>query len=115
MSTAEKIAHFHQSNVEALVKSGRIWATGMQDLSRHVASQAQHSMQDSVSTLRAMTGVKSLKEAFELQSSFARTTLEKAISQSTKLTETGLKLAEQASAPISARVSAAVEVMTQRA
>jgi phasin family protein len=115
MRTAEKIVQFHQGNVEAMIRSSHIWATGLQDLSKHVASQAQHSMQDTVSTFRAMTGVKSLKEAFELQSSYARTAFEKAMTQSTKLTQTGLTLAEQASAPITARVNAAVEVMTQRA
>ena len=37
------------------------------------------------------------------------------MAESTKLTETGLKLAEQAYAPITARVNAAVEVFTSRA
>ena len=36
------------------------------------------SLEDTVSTFRAMTSVKSLKEAFELQSSFAKASMEKA-------------------------------------
>ncbi len=115
MTTAEQIAHFHQGNLEAMVKSGQIWATGLQDMSKHMASQAQTTMEETLSTFRAMTGVKSLKEAIDLQTNFARSSMEKALSESTKLTETGLKLAEQATAPITARVNAAVEVFTHRA
>ncbi len=115
MKTAEQFAHFHQGNIEAMMKSGQIWTAGLQDLSKHVASNAKASFEETISTFRAMTGVKSLKEAFELQSSFAKASMEKAMAESTKLTETGLKLAEQAYAPITARVNAAVEVFTNRA
>jgi phasin family protein len=115
MKTAEQFAEFHKGNMEAMVKSSQIWATGLQDLSKHVASTAQTRMEETLSTFRAMTGVKSIKEAFELQSSFARTSMEKAMSEGTKLTESSLKLAEQAYAPITARVNAAVEVFTNRA
>ena len=115
MTTAEQIAQFHQGNLEAFVKSGQIWATGLQDLSKHMATQAQTTMEETISTFRAMTGVKSLKEALDLQTSFARTSMEKALSEGSKLTETGMKLAEQAAAPITARVNAAVEVFTHRA
>jgi phasin family protein len=114
MSTAEQLTQFHQGNVEAVVKSSQIWATGLQDMSKHFASRAQTTMEETMSTLRAMSSVKSLQEAFELQSSFARSSLEKALSEGTKLTETGMKLAEQAVAPITARVNAAVEVLTHR-
>jgi phasin family protein len=114
MKTAEQLTQFHQGNLEAVVKSGQIWAAGLQDLSKHVASNAQATMEETMSTFRAMSGVKSLKEAFELQSSFARAAMEKALAESTKLTETGLKLAEQAYAPITARVNAAVDVFSTR-
>ena len=114
MKTAEQMAQFHQGNLEAVVKSGQIWATGLQDLSKHVATNAQTAMEETLSTFRALTSVKSLKEAFELQTSFARASMEKAMAESSKLTETSLKLAEQAYAPITARVNAAVEVFTNR-
>jgi phasin family protein len=65
-----------------------------------------------MSIFKAMTSVKSLKEAFELQSSFARTSMEKALSESGRLTEHSMKLAEQAFAPISARVNVAVETFS---
>jgi phasin family protein len=68
-----------------------------------------------MSNFRALTSAKSLKEAFDLQAGFARASVEKALSEGGKITETSLKLVEQASAPISARVTAAVETFTTRA
>jgi phasin family protein len=109
MKTAEDLIAFNQGNIEAFVKSGQIWATGMQDLSKHFAAAAQASLDESMSAFKALTSVKSLKDAFELQSSFARSALEKSMAESGKLTDASLKLTEQALAPITARVTVAVE------
>ena len=70
MKTAEELVAFSQGNMEAIVKSGQIWAAGVQDLSKHIAAAAQASLDESMSAFKALTGVKSLKDAFELQSSF---------------------------------------------
>ncbi len=43
MKTAEELVAFNQGNLEAIVKAGQIWATGMQDLSKHIAAAAQAS------------------------------------------------------------------------
>ncbi len=112
MKTAEQIAQFSQGNVEAFVKSSQILATGYQDITKLVAANAKANFDETVSIFKALTSVKSLKEAFELQSSFARTSLEKAMSESGKITEHSLKVAEQAFAPITARVNAAVETFS---
>ena len=112
MKTAEQVASFSQGNVEALMKSSQIWATGWQDISKQMAATAKANLDETMSVFKALTSVKSVKEAFDLQSSFARTSMEKAMAESGKLTEHSLKLAEQAFAPISARVNAAVETFS---
>jgi phasin family protein len=115
MKTAEDFMAFSQGNMEALMKSGQIWASGVQDLSKHMAAAAQASMEESMSTFKAMSSVKSLKEAFDLQSAFARGALEKAVAESSKLTDASFKLTEQALAPITARVTVAVEKFSKTA
>jgi phasin family protein len=115
MKTAEELVAFSQGNLDALMRSSQIWTTGVQDLSKHMAAAAQASLDESMSVFKAFTGVKSLKDAFELQSSFARTALEKSLTQSGKLTDASFKLTEQALAPITARVSVAVEKFTKAA
>lgn len=110
MKHAEQILAFSQGNVEAMMKSSQIWASGLQDLSRQITATAQASFQDNVSMLRSLTAIRTLQDAVALQTTAARTAMEKAMAESTRLTETSMKLAEQASAPITARVGAAIEM-----
>jgi phasin family protein len=109
MKTAEELVAFSQGNVEAIVKSGQVWAAGVQDISKQLAATAQSSFEESMTTFKALSSVRSLKDAFELQASFARTTMEKTLSESGRLTDASMKLTEQAIAPLTARVSLAVE------
>ncbi len=115
MKTAEELVAFSQGNMEAVVKSGQIWAAGVQDLSKHVAATAQATFDETFSTFKALTSVKSLKDAFELQASFARSAMEKSMAESGKLTDASFKLTEQALAPITARVTLAVEKFAKAA
>jgi phasin family protein len=109
IKTAEELVVFGQGNIEAYVKSGQILAAGIQEMQKKFAAAAQASFEETVSTMKAMTSVKSLKDAFELQAGLARTSMERTIAESGKLTDASFKLTEQALAPITARVSLAVE------
>ena len=109
MKTAEQMSTFGQGNMEAVMKSSQLLATGFTELSKMMVASARANLDEAMNTVRALGSVKSVKEAVELQTSFARTSIEKAMSESGKLTEHSLKLAEQAMAPITARVNAAVE------
>jgi len=109
MKTTEELVAFGQANMEAFVKSGQIWSAGMQDLTKQIASSAKASFDESVSTFKAISTAKSVKEAMDLQSTFAKSALEKMMAESNKLTDASIKLTEETLAPITARVSVAVE------
>jgi phasin family protein len=109
MKTAEEFMSFGQGNVEAVLKSGQIWAEGVQEFGRTFAATAQAQLEQTMNTWKALAGVKSLKEAVELQANLARSSVETAVAESGKLTDASMKLAEQAFAPITARVTLAVE------
>lgn len=115
MKTAEEFVAFGQGNLEAIMKSGQIWTAGVQDLSKQVAATAQASFEETLSAFKAMTSAKSLKDAFDMQASLARTTMEKALSESGRLTDASFKLTEQALAPLTARVTLAVETFAKPA
>ena len=115
MKTAEQFVTFGQGNVEAFVQSGQIFAAGLQDISKQIAANAQASFEETLSALRALTSVRSVKEAVELQTSLARTSIEKAVAQTGHVAETSYKLAEQAFAPIASRVTLAVESFSKAA
>ncbi len=109
MRTAEEFMSFGQGNVEAVMRCGRIWAEGMQDLSKSFAATAQAQLDQTMNTFKALAGVKSLKEAMDLQSSLARSSVETAVNETSRFTDASMKLAEQAMAPITQRVTLAVE------
>jgi phasin family protein len=109
MKTAEEFVAFGQGNMEAFMKSGQIWAAGVQDLQKQMAATAQASFEEVVSTFKSLSSAKSLKDAIDLQTSLARGAIEKTLAESGKLTDASLKLTEQALAPITARVTLAVE------
>ena len=115
MKTAEEFVAFGQGNLEAVLKSGQIWANGIQDISRQVAATAQARFDETMSTVKALATVKSLKDAIELQTGFARSTFEKSVAESGKLTDASIKLTEQALAPITARMTLAVEKFSNTA
>lgn len=56
-----------------------------------------------------MAGLKSVKEAMDMQTGMARAAVEAAVSQTGKLTDASMKLSEQTIAPIAARLSLAAE------
>lgn len=115
MKTAEEVVAFSQGNVEALIKSGQIWSAGMQDLSKQMASSIQASYEEAMAAFKAMTSVKSFKEAVDLQVGFARSAVEKSMTESSKYTDASIKLAEQAIAPISGRMTMAAEKFSKTA
>jgi phasin family protein len=109
MKTAEEMVSFSQGNMEAFLKASQIFTTGMQDISKHLAASSKHSMEESVAFTKSLMGVKSVKEAVDLQSGYAKASVEKAVAETSKITDASVKLAEQAIAPITARLTLAVE------
>lgn len=115
MSSTEELVSFQQGNIEAVIKSGQIWAAGVQDLGRLVAASVQAQIDETVGTVKALSGVKSLREAVELHSTLARSSVEKAVAEGGKLTDASFKLAEQTWAPITARFTLAAERFSRAA
>lgn len=109
MKSTEELVAFGQGNIEAFVKSSQIWTAGLQDLSKQFAATAQANLDETMNAFKAFSGVKSLKDAIDLQTNFARAAFEKSMAESGKLTDASFKLTEQALAPISQRMTAAID------
>ena len=104
-----------KDNLEAFTASSKIWAAGVQELSKEFAASAKASLEESVAAFKALATVKSVKEAIDLQSAYSKTAVEKAMAESKKLTEASLKLTEAAMAPITARMAVAVGTFSKAA
>ena len=97
-----------KANLEAFTASGKIWAAGVQDLTKQFAATAKTSVEESVAAFKALTTVKSVKEAIDLQTAYGKTVAAKAQAESTKLTQASIKLTERAMAPSSTPMIAGV-------
>jgi phasin family protein len=104
-----------KENLEAFTASSKIWAAGVQDLTQQFAATAKASFDESLATFKALSTVKSFKEAIDLQTSFSKAAIAKALAESTKLTEASMKLTEQAMAPLTARMAVAVGSVSKAA
>lgn len=113
MKAAEEAAEFGRGNIEAMTKAAQLWATGTQDLARQYAAVAQGFADHAMESAKALSSVKSLKEATDLQASFAKAAFEKSSAETTKFQEAVLRLTESASAPITARMQIAMEKLAK--
>jgi phasin family protein len=98
-----------QRNMEAMLKFGRIWTTGLQDISKTVTAAAQAHLDDAFSNWKALSQARSLTEAVHLQTDFARASLEKAVADTSTLTTASMKLAEASLTPITAWMTSTTE------
>ncbi|MDJ0389435.1 phasin family protein [Roseomonas sp. E05] len=111
----EEAMEFGRGNFEAMTKATQTYVSGLQELSKQAFAAMQALNEQAVQNARAMAAVKSLKEAADLQSTFAKAQLEKSMTEATKLSEAAFKLAEQSAAPVAARMTLAMERMTRPA
>ena len=74
--TTEQFTAFSKGNVEALTQSSQIWTAGMKDLAEKATATMQASYQETMDAFKALTSVKTLQEAIELQTALARTAVE---------------------------------------
>jgi phasin family protein len=95
--------------VETVIKAGQIYGEGLQSLATHAANVNRVQFEDTIAHLRALTSVKSVKEAIELQAKFARATASRVLCEGSVLAEDYLKVAGQALTPVVTRAREAAE------
>ena len=100
---------FQKGNLEALVESGKILASGMQDMGRTYVEEAKSAADTVQGDVKKFAAIKSPTELFQLQGEIARRNFDAMVSTTSKNTEAMLKLANEAFAPLSSRMSLAAE------
>lgn len=106
---------FTKGNVEAVVESTKILATGIQEMTKSYAAETKTVVETMQAEIKELAAVKSPAEFFEKQNAMLRKQFDAAVAATSKNSEAMLKLASEAFQPISNRVSLAVEKMKQAA
>ena len=112
---AAEATEFAKGNVEALVESSKVYAAGVQDLSKSYVEEAKSAYETLTADVKELAAVKTPLELFQLQSKLARRNFDAMVAYGSKNTDAAIKLASEAFAPISGRISLAAEKVSKAA
>jgi phasin family protein len=107
--TYEDISKFSKENLDAYVAAGTTVAKGFETIGRAWVSFAQETFDASAQVAKALLTAKTLREAVDVQTDFAKTTFDKLVSEGTKVSEISVKVTNEAAEPINARFNATIE------
>jgi phasin family protein len=106
---AGELADLARANVEAVVEASRVAAEGARSIGQDVVAKQRDSVEQAADAIRAMAEAKSPTEYLQLQGEFARASFDRAVAETSKLTESLVKLAGEAFQPLSNRATANAE------
>jgi|SRR6476646_938043 phasin family protein len=106
---AEELADLARANVEAVVEAGRVATEGARTIGQDVVAKQRDSFEQAADAIRSLAEAKSPTEYLQLQGDFARASFDRVVAESSKLTESLVKLAGEAFQPLSNRASANAE------
>jgi phasin family protein len=109
MTALNDINAHSKSNLEAVVASVTAAGKGAETLGAQTAAYSKKSLEDYVAAAKSLTTAKSLQEVVELQTAFAKSSLEAYLAQVNKASETVAASLKETLTPLNARVTAAVE------
>ena len=98
-----ELAALGKENLEAFVQSSQIVAKGAETFGKEWMGFAQSAVEQNVAA------AKTLKELVDLQNDWAKKVFDTAVAESAKLSEMGVKTANDAFEPIKTRVNVTVE------
>lgn len=106
---------FTKGNVEALIESGKILGAGVQKIARGEVEAAKGAFETLTADLKALAGIKNPTDLFKLQGEIARRNFDTMVARTSKNAEVSMKLANDAFAPISSRMSLVAEKISKAA
>ena len=105
----EDVAQFNKDNLDAFVASSTAWGKGMETLSKSWMDFVKKAAETNVTATKSIMAAKSVREAVDLQSNFAKEAYETCVAEGNKLSEMGLNVANETSAPLAARFKSTVD------
>lgn len=102
-----------KSALDAVVVSSEVLQQGLQDLGGTVYELAQQSLDESIAASKQMLAAKTLREVMDVQSTLAKSQFDRLLDEAPRLGGRSVKLVEDALAPISASVNAAVDKLVK--
>ena len=106
---AGELANLARANVEAMVEAGRVASEGARSIGQDAVAKQRDGFEQAADAIRSLAEAKSPTEYLQLQGDFARASFDRAVAETSKMTESLVKLAGEAFQPLSNRASANAE------
>jgi phasin family protein len=106
---AQELADLARANVEAVAEAGRVATEGARSIGQDVVAKQRDGFEQAADAIRLLAEAKSPTEYLQLQGEVARASFDRAVTESSRLTESLVKLAGEAFQPLSNRASANAE------
>jgi phasin family protein len=107
--TYEDLSKFSKDNLDAYVAAGTTVAKGFETIGRAWVNFTQETFEAGAQVAKALLSAKTLREAVDVQTDFAKTTFDKLVAEGTKVSEISVKVANEAAEPLNARLNATIE------
>jgi phasin family protein len=104
---AGELAELTRDNVEALAEAGRIAAEGARSIGQELVASTRAGVEKAADSVRALAEAKSPTEFLQIQSDLVRASFDRMVGETSRLTESAVKLAGEAFQPLSNRASIA--------
>jgi phasin family protein len=102
---------FGKETLEAYLKAANAASKGFETYQSEMFAFTKQSVEDSVAVTKAVLGSKSVQEAIETQSGFAKSAFDTYVGEVNRLNEIALSTAKETFEPIQGRIQAWVEVV----
>jgi phasin family protein len=102
----DAVLGYGKDTAEATMKSVTAAGKGIESINTELYSYSKQSIEDAVSASKAVMGSKSIHEAFEYQTDFAKSAFEAYVAEFTKVSELATTATKDSFAPFKGRVQA---------
>jgi phasin family protein len=106
---------FGQANIDALIQTNTVFAKGVEEFSKEIASLARASMETGAAAAKATFAAKTVTDVVAVQTDFAHASLQKLLANWARFGELGVKLATETASPLAARANAMAALVGQPA
>src|ERR1700754_4921466 len=97
---------YSKDTAEAVTQSATTAGKGIESINSEIYSYSKQSIEDAVTATKAVMGSKSVHEAFEFQTDFAKSAFEAYVAELSKISELATSATKDSFAPFKGRVQA---------
>ena len=103
---------YGKDTAEAVSKSATTAGKGIETINSEIYSYSKQSIEDAVAASKTLLGSKSVHEAFEFQTDFAKSAFEAYVAEMSKITELATATTKDIYAPFKGRVQAWLDTVS---